>query len=209
MDVASARTELDLDPFGAPIDARTYVDYKNVSNRPIAAVKFRIRFYDAEGKDRGTFHAPDARLVEPGGQGSQKWKTERVDPRIVTVKMRALEVKFADGSSWQSTKLPELVQPAGADGGGAVPGGGAFPGGSFPQAGGPTTPAAETPGTSAPAGAGLPGSSGAAAGGASDGQPGTASSSPKPSSSSGTSPAPAAASDPFGDGEAPPTGDKQ
>lgn len=109
--VTAARTELDLDPFGAPLDARTYVDYKNMSEKAITAVKFRIRFYDQEGKDRGTFHGPDVRNLEPGGQGSQKWKTERIDPRAAAVKMRALVVKFADGSVWESEKLAEIVQP--------------------------------------------------------------------------------------------------
>lgn len=111
--VAAARTELDLDPFGAPRDARIYVDYKNTSEKAIAAVKFRVRFYDQDGKDRGTFHAPDARQVEPAGQGSQKWKLDRIDPRTAMVKMRALEVRFADGSSWQSVKMSEVVQPVG------------------------------------------------------------------------------------------------
>lgn len=111
--VAAARTELDLDPFGVPRDARIYVDYKNTSEKAIAAVKFRIRFYDQDGKDRGTFHAPDARQVEPAGQGSQKWRLDRIDPRTAMVKMRALEVRFADGSSWQSVKMSEVVQPVG------------------------------------------------------------------------------------------------
>ncbi len=111
--VAQARTELDLDPFGAPRDARIYVDYKNTSEKAIAAVKFRVRFYDQDGKDRGTFHAPDARAVEPAGQGAQKWRLDRIDPRTAMVKMRVLEVRFADGSSWQSVKMSEVVQPVG------------------------------------------------------------------------------------------------
>lgn len=111
IDVTLAKTELDLDPFDIPLASRIYIDYKNISDRPVSAVKFRIRFTDESGKDRGTFHAPDMSPIGPGQQRSQKWRHEKVDPRSTQIKVRALQVKFADGSSWQSTKMQELAQP--------------------------------------------------------------------------------------------------
>jgi len=114
--VSQARTELDLDPFGAPLAARIYIDYANSSQQEVAAVKFRIRFVDPQGNDRGTFHAPDAFLAPPGAVRSQKWKYERVDPRITDLKIRVLQVRFADGSSWQSAKMQELANPPGSTG---------------------------------------------------------------------------------------------
>lgn len=113
-----ARTELEVDGFGAPIAARHYVDYRNVGNRPIAAVKFRIGYIDDAGKIRGTFHAPDTRIVEPGGQASQKWRGEKVDPRTAAIKMRVLQVKFSDGELWESVKAREVAAPQAGAGGG-------------------------------------------------------------------------------------------
>jgi hypothetical protein len=112
-----ARTELEVDGFGAPIAARHYVDYRNVGNRPIAAVKFRIGYIDDAGKIRGTFHAPDSRMVEPGGQASQKWRGEKVDPRTSGIKMRVLQVKFSDGELWESVKAREVANPQASGGG--------------------------------------------------------------------------------------------
>ena len=109
--LSASRTELDLDPFDSPIDARLYFSYRNVSARPVAAVKFRVRFIDNTGKDLGTFQAPDGALLEPGGERSQKWKTDRVYPGAVALKVRVLEVKYADGSLWQSAKMQEIPRP--------------------------------------------------------------------------------------------------
>src|SRR5580658_7988516 len=63
--VSAARTELDLDPFDAPVDARVYVTWRNVSNRQVEAVKFRVRLVDNTGQELRTFQAPDAGLVGP------------------------------------------------------------------------------------------------------------------------------------------------
>jgi hypothetical protein len=113
--VTSAKSEADLDPFGAPISIRTYADYKNVSRKPILGVKFRVRYVDAEGKDRGTFHAPHASSLGPGMTATEKWKREKVDPRIVGMMIRVLAVKFSDGSVWESSKLGNVVKPAGSE----------------------------------------------------------------------------------------------
>ncbi len=109
--VTAARTELDLDPFGAPQAARTYVDYKNVGAKPIIAVQFRVRFYNQSGSDRGTFLAPDTQIVEPGALASQKWRTDKVDPSTSTIKLRVLQVKDNTGSIWKSTRLPARSLP--------------------------------------------------------------------------------------------------
>ena len=109
--ITSARDELDLDLFGAPLASRLYIDYKNVSDRTITGAKFRIRYTDASGKDRGTYHAPQAVMVNPGSSSSEKWRHERVDPRTTETKIRVLFVKFADGSTWQSTKSGQIATP--------------------------------------------------------------------------------------------------
>lgn len=113
--ITSGRTELDLDAFGVPMAARTYLDYKNQSDKPVAAVKFRIRFTDREGKDWGTFHAPHGNYLAPGATSSEKWRSERVDPRTTHIKVRVLAVKFADGSLWESSKTQQLAKPASGD----------------------------------------------------------------------------------------------
>jgi len=109
VEVTSSRIELEMDAFGAPLAARVYLDYKNVSDRPVVGVKFRLRFIDQEGKDRGTMHAPDMAILQPGGQSSQKWRTERVDPRTSEAKLRVLTAKFSDGSVWESSKIREQL----------------------------------------------------------------------------------------------------
>lgn len=98
------RTELDLDPFDAPVDARIYIDYKNIGQKPIAAVKFRLRFVDDSGNNKGTFQAADGTLVQPGEQGSQKFRENRVYPNVSSVMARVLTVKYLDGQLWESTK---------------------------------------------------------------------------------------------------------
>jgi len=115
------RCELDVDPFDAPMDARVYVDYRNNSDRAVAAVKFRLRFVDARNVDKGTFHAVDMTLVAPQGSHGLKAKKDfTLHPAVVALKARVLQVKYQDGSDWTSTKMQELAQPA------SVPGGGGF-----------------------------------------------------------------------------------
>jgi hypothetical protein len=116
--VSSARVEADMDPFGVPIDVRMYADYKNVSNKPVSGVKFRVRYVDAEGKDRGTFHAPHLSNLGPGMTASEKWRQEKIDPRTVGVMVRVLAVKFQDGTIWESAKAGNIVKPD--QGGGAT-----------------------------------------------------------------------------------------
>lgn len=105
---------MDLDPFDAPIDARIYISYRNIAERPISAVKFRIRLTDDTGKDRGTFHAPDATSVGPGQERQQKWRRDRIDPLTTSMKVRVLQVRYIDGSTWDSVKMQELAQPSDA-----------------------------------------------------------------------------------------------
>ena len=100
----SMRCELDCDAFDAPMDARVYLDYKNNSDRAVSAVKFRLRFVDAEQKDR----APSTSLAPaaaPQGVGGVKAKRDiTLHPSIVGLKVRVLQVKYGDGSDWASTK---------------------------------------------------------------------------------------------------------
>lgn len=117
VDVTNTRCDLDVDPFDAPMSARIYIDYKNSSNRPVTAVKFRVRFVDGEGKERGTFHAVHMAYVGPGASGSEKFKRDfTLHPSVAALKIRVLQVKFSDGSDWQSTKMQELAAPPGAAG---------------------------------------------------------------------------------------------
>lgn len=130
MEVTSSKVDLEVDSFDAPIAARVYLDYRNVSSKVINAVKFRVGYIDGENKVRGTFHAPDGNVVGPGSSASQKWRGERVDPRVKSIKIRALQVKFADGTLWESAKMNAVVTPNSTDttsgaGGAAVPDAGA------------------------------------------------------------------------------------
>jgi len=120
VEMASMRCELDLDPFDAPMSSRIYADYKNISQRSITAVKFRVRFVDAEGVERGTFHAVDSAFVAAGGTKAHKWKRDfTLDPRVVAMKIRVLQVKYSEGGDWTSVKMQELAQPGGPAAGGA------------------------------------------------------------------------------------------
>lgn len=94
------------------MSSRIYADYKNISQRSIQAVKFRVRFVDAEGVERGTFHAVDSAFVAPGGTKAHKWKRDfTLDPRVVAMKIRVLQVKYSEGGDWTSVKMQELAQP--------------------------------------------------------------------------------------------------
>lgn len=111
-----------MDPFDAPMSSRIYADYKNTSERAISAVKFRIRFVDGEGTERGTFHAVDQAYVAGGGTKGHKWKRDfTLDPRVVAMKARVLQVKFAEGGDWQSAKMQELIPGSPASTAGGAP----------------------------------------------------------------------------------------
>jgi hypothetical protein len=115
---STMRCELDVDPFDAPMDARVYLDYRNNSDRPLSAVKFRLRFVDAEGRDRGTFHVVDPYPVSPqAGHGVKAKRDFTLHPAVVALKVRVLQVKYGDGSDWSSEKMKELARPASAGGG--------------------------------------------------------------------------------------------
>jgi len=111
VNITETRTELDIDRFDAPIDARVYVTYSNVSQNPIVAVNFRVRLSDAEGHDLGTFRGGDGFLVNAGESRSQKFKHEGIDPRVTAMQIRVLQVKYAAGNIWESSKLQELQNP--------------------------------------------------------------------------------------------------
>ncbi len=105
--VNTVRIASDLDPFEIPIDARIYINYKNVSDRQIEAVKFRIGMVDATGALLGTFQASDAAGLMPGADHEQKWRREPIDRTIAGTKIRVLQVKCPDGTMWQSSKMQE------------------------------------------------------------------------------------------------------
>ena len=112
----SVKAILDLDPFDAPIASRIYITYKNVSNRPISAVKFRVRYSDDEKKDKGTFHAPDIHPLPPGQVRSQKWKRDGgLHPSIASFQIRVLQVRFSDGANWNSKRLKNVARPEDPD----------------------------------------------------------------------------------------------
>jgi hypothetical protein len=113
VNITETRTELDIDRFDAPIDARVYVTYTNVSQNPIVAVNFRVRLSDAEGHDLGTFRGGDGFLVNAGETRSQKFKHEGIDPHVTAMRIRVLQVKYAAGNIWESSKLQELQNPNG------------------------------------------------------------------------------------------------
>ncbi|MBX3148640.1 hypothetical protein KF728_00685 [Candidatus Obscuribacterales bacterium] len=116
--LTSVRSVLEIDPFGAPTASKIYLTYQNNSSKPVAAVKFRCRFSDSANKDRGTFHAPDAYPLSPGASRSHKWKREGgLSPNIASFQIRVLQVKYSDGSMWESIKMQELSNGEQPDGG--------------------------------------------------------------------------------------------
>ncbi|MBK9142368.1 MAG: hypothetical protein IPM23_07730 [Candidatus Melainabacteria bacterium] len=105
VDLVSIRSVLEVDPFGAPLACKIYTTYKNNSTKPISAVKFKFRFVDAAGKDKGTFHGGDNVQVLPGMTRAHKWRRDvALSPVISGLKIRVLRVKFGDGSGWHSIK---------------------------------------------------------------------------------------------------------
>lgn len=105
---STTRAILDLDPFGAPKDARIYISFKNNSERPVAAVKFRLRYVNARGEDLGTFHAAQAVILGPGAEARGKWKGNRIHPDTSALKLRVLQVRYSDGAQWNSVKAEVL-----------------------------------------------------------------------------------------------------
>ncbi|MBZ0188854.1 MAG: hypothetical protein K8F91_21605 [Candidatus Obscuribacterales bacterium] len=115
VDLVAVRSVLELDPFGAPVASKIYITYKNNSSKPISAVKFKLRYVDSQGKDKGTFHGPHSAMLSPGQTSSQKWRREvSLSPAITGFKVRILRVKWADGSEWHSAKTKPLVDREGA-----------------------------------------------------------------------------------------------
>lgn len=113
VEVTSIRSVLEVDPFDAPIAGRVYITYKNISQKSIKAVKFRVRFSDTQGLDKGTFHAPDGAVmgVGPGSTRSKKWRKEGgLGPDIQKLKVRVLVVKYTDGSMWESIRMKQLKE---------------------------------------------------------------------------------------------------
>lgn len=147
VEVVSAKTDLEIDPFGTPIACRIYIDYKNTSARTLSGVKFRIGYIDADEKIRGTFHAPDGHILDPGGVSSAKWRGEKVDPRTSHVLIRVLVARYSDGTLWESEKLKDLAP---GTGGTASPASGS-PGGDSAAAGAGTVPSAPAGSGSTPA----------------------------------------------------------
>ncbi|RTL38784.1 MAG: hypothetical protein EKK48_20305 [Candidatus Melainabacteria bacterium] len=109
--VEGLRTDLDVDPFDAPLDARIYIEYKNIGPKPISAVKFRLRFVDDSGNNVGTFQASDGVLLAPQQQSSQKFKQDKIEPHSTSLMLRVLMVKYVDGEIWESAKAPLVPKP--------------------------------------------------------------------------------------------------
>gem|GEM_PF-1782193 len=110
VEITSARTELGMDSFGLPVFGKTYIDYKNGSDKAINAVKFRVRYLDQAGASRGTFHANDEAFVPQGAPASGKFAHYKLRKNIQQAKIRVLAVKFSDGTSWESARFKEIMK---------------------------------------------------------------------------------------------------
>jgi len=104
--ISAVRADLEIDAFDVPQALRVYIDYKNESEKTTEAVKFRVRLLDGEGTNRGTYQSSDVHSLTLGQTAFQKSRREGIDPKVKQVLVRLLEVKFSDGSLWQSTHLP-------------------------------------------------------------------------------------------------------
>ncbi len=148
--VVSAKTLLEIDPIGAPMACRIYIDYKNTSERTVSGVKFKIGYIDSEENIRGTFHAPDGHQLAPGATASAKWRGDKVDPRTARVMIRVLVARYADGSSWESDKLKGLAPGTGGSSstaGGSPSGTGQAGGDSFESESGQAPPGSSPSGS--------------------------------------------------------------
>ncbi len=108
VEITGGRTELGFDSFGLPVFGKTYIDYKNVSDKAINAVKFRVRYLDKSGASRGTFHANDEAFVPQGGLAGGKFAHYKLRSNIHQAKIRVLAVKFSDGSMWESVRMKDI-----------------------------------------------------------------------------------------------------
>ncbi len=104
----SAEAELEIDQFNTAVALRVYLTYKNTSPHALVGVKFRVQLLDNQGAMCGTFLANDVGTVPAGGTSSQKWRKEGINPATRRLLARALQVKFADGTTWNSDKLHEF-----------------------------------------------------------------------------------------------------
>lgn len=104
--IKSARAELEIDPFQAPVAVRAYLEYRNDSDKAIEAVKFRFRLQDADGVNKGTYQASDTQIVSPGQTVFQKMRREGIRPKAARMLIRVLQLRFSDQSTWQSTHSP-------------------------------------------------------------------------------------------------------
>lgn len=114
--VTQTRTELDVDPFDTPIDARVYLTYTNTSTSPISAANFRIRLTNEAGDNLGTFRGADSGYLAPGQERSQKFKQERIHGGVTAMQVRVMQVKFTTGEVWESFKLKEQKTDGGGGG---------------------------------------------------------------------------------------------
>lgn len=108
VEITGGRTELGFDSFGLPVFGKTYIDYKNVSDKAINAVKFRVRYLDKNGASRGTFHANDEAFVPQGGLAVGKFAHYKLRSNTHQAKIRVLAVKFSDGSMWESVRMKDI-----------------------------------------------------------------------------------------------------
>lgn len=104
--IKSVRSDLEIDPFQAPVAIRVYLDYKNESAKTVEAVKFRFRLEDAQGEHKRNYQASDAHIVPPGESAQEKLRREGIPPQAKRLLLRVLQVRFSDRSSWQSTHTP-------------------------------------------------------------------------------------------------------
>jgi hypothetical protein len=111
INATSSKTLLDLDPFGAPKDARIYITFKNMGQKPIAAVKFRLRYLSKDGKNKGTFHAAQAVILGPGAESKGRWMGSKISPDTSALKVRTLQVRYSDGTQWESHRMEGIVKP--------------------------------------------------------------------------------------------------
>src|SRR6516162_7567928 len=107
--ITSVRSELEIDPFQAPVAIRVYLDYKNDSTKTLEAVKFRFRLEDTQGENKRTYQASDTHIVAPGESAQAKLRREGIHPQVKRLLLRVLQVRFSDQATWQSAHMP--VEP--------------------------------------------------------------------------------------------------
>lgn len=74
--------------------------FRNVTNRPVAAVQFEWEFFDDFHRPQGTVSVTDDEELGPRRQRSREWEQSVPREDLAAAAVRVTAVRFADGKIW-------------------------------------------------------------------------------------------------------------